>query len=311
MAFNGIMPVNTDVATPHPYGIFSVPGFVQHTGTDDRWVNGFQVEQLLCRGSQTAFMACLPAPANETFLSTATPGTADPVSNVTGFTVVQGIACSTAGFNYDEAVKTAKLVFAAGLQQAVEHALLTGVYTNELAAPAPGNHPLDNLTITTPVSIEQAAALTRTDTARPAVPALAYLEHALAVSMPVVNTIHITPSVAAVLAAAGAIAADSNGVMRTTGNGNVVVIGTGYTGDLPEHHATGYTPASDEGENGRIQWIYGTGPLLVHLSEPEVLTQSLKDTVDVTNNTALIVIAQTVAIHWDGCSVVAVKTSLY
>lgn len=309
MAFNGIMPIDTDAIQPHPYGLFSVPGFVKHTEADNRWVDGFEVEQLLCRSNQSAFMACLPVPSgSESGYLDRTGDGGNFVKRATAFSVVQGVACSTAGLDYDAAVRTAKAVFAAGLQQTAEYALMTGAYSNGLTDPEAGQHPLSAVK-NPPAAIMQSAAVSTTDVALGPVPALATLEQRLAQRMPVVNTVHVTPSTATILAASGAIEA-VDGVMRTKANGNIVVVGTGYPGTVPEH-TTGYTPETGEAENGAVQWMYGTGPLFVHLGEPEVLTPSLKDAVNVENNTSLIVIAQSVAIYWDGCTVASVKTNLY
>jgi len=106
--------------------------------------------------------------------------------------------------------------------------------------------------------------------------------------------IHMPRSIASVLP----LKPGDDGVLRTP-LGNYVIAGDGYTGSGTD----GAMPA------GSAKYIYATGPVSVHMDEPEVVGLP-KDNINVQVNTIEVSAERLAAVTWDGCVHIGVKVDL-
>lgn len=84
--------------------------------------------------------------------------------------------------------------------------------------------------------------------------------------------IHVSPAVATAMTF-GYLVDDSNGVLRTIGNGTLVVPGQGYAGDAGD-------PTGAPAATAKESWIHATGPVDVRRSEVEMLPGELSQALD-------------------------------
>lgn len=303
MVFNGIMPANYGAVKPAAFGLFSVPGFVQHaeTETDEnaRWQNGFEAELIGCMPQVDTLLACLPI----------TPATAPAFNGSTRFKSVGTFmliardTCSTASQPVTQHIERVKATLRLNGQQAAERAFYSGVFNNNSTGTTPGiDKDVESLSDSDVTILADTAALS------PAV-VLSRIESELSKRSPLENTIHISVGAATLLAKDSLIAVADDGTMRTKGNNNLVIVGAGYSGTDPGVDAG--DPLDPDEVSGKVQWIHGTGPVHVHLSAPEVLTPTPQDAVKHSTNEVIVTVAQTAAVYWDSCIHVAAKTTLY
>lgn len=116
------------------------------------------------------------------------------------------------------------------------------------------------------------------DTATSVMSGLALLEDLIG-SSGRAGLIHASPAIATALAY-GHLLEPSQGVLRTVGNGTVVVPGQGYSnadgaGCAPAGHAT---PSATE------SWMYATGPVDIRRTDVEMLPGELSQALDRENN---------------------------
>ncbi len=104
---------------------------------------------------------------------------------------------------------------------------------------------------------------------------IALLEEAIAASGRQ-GIIHVPPAVATAMTF-GYLVDDRQGVLRTIGNGTVVVPGQGYAGDAGD-------PTGAPAATGKQNWIYASGPVDVRRTEVDLLPGELSQALDRENN---------------------------
>lgn len=195
------------------------------------------------------------------------------ISTFAAFTVYVPVTCSGLGVG-DEAAFRARAAAALAAREGrlVEIEFSTGglIPTNPRLNDGQGTFPNGN-TATDPVN------------------GVAILERAIA-DTGAGGVIHVTPEVSTALSARGHALEDDRGVLRTTGNGTVVIPGAGYDGSNPNGHS-GATAVRD--------WIYATGPVDIRRSEVIPVPGTLAEALDRENNILTFRAERDYLVTWD------------
>lgn len=148
---------------------------------------------------------------------------------------------------------------------------------------------------------ENAATLVNGTSAASASKSLAYLEGALAESPSGAGgVIHVTRDVASLLGTEHLVISDGK---VTTVLGTPVAIGSGYSGDGPIGVANTSATLTNK-------WMFGTGPVDVHLGKPELMNESLAQGADVAINDMRIKAVRPAAAYFDPSCHFAVRIDL-
>ena len=121
------------------------------------------------------------------------------------------------------------------------------------------------------------------------------------------GTLHVTSGVGEFLTQKSLVEPDDNGNLETGGRGDVVIIGSGYTGQGPVGD-----PEDDDQADAQpdpavgTSWIYATGPVAYRVGEPEVLPTQFFEAFDRATNTVTYRSERTAAVYHDGCCIFAV-----
>lgn len=194
------------------------------------------------------------------------------LSDFGAFTVHVPVTCSSIGVGDDAAFRArAAAALAAREGRLVEREFMLG----ELMASNP--HLTDDQA-TTPNG----------NTVTDPVNGVALLERAIA-DTGAGGLIHVTPEVATALSARGDFYEDG-GVLRTRGNGTVVIPGAGYTGANPDGHTV---------PSGTQDWIYATGPVDIRRSEVYTVPGTLAEALDRETNVLTFRAEREYLVIWD------------
>lgn len=271
--------------TPLPFGLLTTLGPQVRTPGDSRWQNGVQFESV-CAAGDTTYDDCLVVTG-----AGAPPPPAGPKSATAAlvrrganpFTVYAEIDCSAVGF-WDRSQELAETALGEVEEFQVERALWTGL-AGGVVGVLP--HLAANAAIVDgDITLQTAATTVSGAAVFDVVEGIGELERALAECFHGVGVIHVPRSLAPALADANLLVRD--GFRYLTPNGNLVVLGSGYTGSSPSGISTG---GSD--------WVYATGPLFIYRSGVEITPPV--STLNRNNNDVAVIAERTYVIGWDCC----------
>jgi hypothetical protein len=269
MARNGIVPAPK--VEPALYGLLSVADVVNHGASDEHWIQDISWLSEICAYGVEIVDICDPSVGMEVKDVTSTEPVTAPAFGID----VTDECTTTFGMDLDERRKRMTRAIEAISGHAVEAALWNGYGTGDEEYPAFAN--------SSPTILSSTAVT--------AVQGLALLENAIDCGMGVRGTVHATRGVVSNLAT----------VLRNEGDtlqtrlGTYVAAGTGY-GDVGP---AGETTAAGAG------WMYGTGPLVVHLG-PIIIY----DTPEISTNDVIMKAERPASVAWDRCCLYAVKVTL-
>lgn len=294
MAFKGVFPATKPQAARS--GLLSAGGVdvVRHGDGNLTWVNGpFDFESLSCSFdlllsdycSNSADGVILAASDNRV-------GTGYP------FGIVASYLCTGQGLDMDERKARVLSMADAATQKAVERELWTGA-----SALAGGHLDAQYLASASAVDITPAGGALSPEQA------VAALEWALGQCGTGGGVIHATRDVASLLPKT--VYTDDVSARLYTVLGTPIVPGSGYTGDgpadtvplapvpIPAPGAIGEAPST-------TSWIYGTGPVSVHLGSVEYIGEKI----NTADNEVMVLAGRPAAVYWDGCCHFAVQVDL-
>lgn len=257
MVTNMRLLVDAPPYTPSPYGLLSVADM--RSEGDQHWQAGV-TWQSNCGDSTTTFDECISSsPAASGIPTSKGAGFGPAWRGATPFTVFAEIDCSSIDF-YDRADQLATEALTRNETYTVERAFWSGIvdHTQNIAYPhlAADDNVWDPNSVH-PILLQQ-AAYTVTGTGVDPVCALAMLENDLAIEINGQGVIHMPNELAVYLMAENVLIRDGNRLL--TPNGNVVVVGNGYTGTGPN------------GENADgVLWMYSTGRVFGYRSSIRIL----------------------------------------
>lgn len=271
--------------TPLPYGLLSSLGPYIRSTDDPHWQLGVQWESI-CPLGGTTYDECLtvtgadappPPPPDKT------PTDEMQRRGATPFTVLVDVDCSAPGF-WERSQEMVEEALARVESFQVERAIWTG-----LAASRAVVHPhlASNTDITENEVILDTAAVTVTGT-YDVVEGIGRLERLLADCYRGVGVIHVPRVLAPALADANLLISD--GARYRTPNGNIVVLGEGYTGSSP----SGST-------SNDLVTVYATGLPFIYRSSVD--TTPPVSTLTRTDNDVTVIAERTYLVGWDCCHV--------
>lgn len=284
------------------YGLESV---VDWRDGDPHWRAGVEWEAV-CGGADSTYDECVALGSTSgTVTGSPVPFPEPPAKSATAerqnfgatpFTVYAEIDCSAVGF-YDGGNELAERRLAMIEGREVEEVFWTGVVAGQTgvqfphlsSAAAVGDLELDGSSVTL-----QLASTPVTGVATCPEVALGLLESAFADCYGGQGIVHIPNELIPLFNEAYLLERDGDQLI--TGNGNVVVAGTGYTGSSP----LGVVPAD-------ARWIYMTPRIFGYRSE--VRTFPRETTLDRSVNTVMAVAERTYLLGYD-CCLVGVPVSL-
>lgn len=281
MAFTGVFAATQ--VTEAPFGLSSVATVVNHGIEDEHWVGGYAQEFGLCDVKVTGWGLC-EATASATFHdSTAS----ERYARIAPFAVVVEDGCdSTVGMATmaeERQTRLLKLLDIASVK-AAETELWEGPVTTDLEAiAADRNRYLSDGNVT---AVASGAALNPSR-------ALALLENALdACGLGNQGVIHMTRGTASFLGSQHLVV---DGDALYTIGGTRVVVGSGYKS---------VTNTATQAK------MYATGPVMLHLGAPTMVTANLAEYADPAKNTLVLRAERPVAVTWDGCCQLSALTDL-
>lgn len=286
MALGAVVTDNA-VAEPAPYGILS-PAVTVVEGNSTRWESGFSFDSQGCATGVEIIDSCNPG-----VTAVAVEGDGDVrFRDYYPFAIRTEYRCSTMSLRPEEVEDLALRHHEACAQKAIEFEFWTGTLAKLAAEEWTGEGEYPNRYL---ASTGANDVTPTTGTAVKTKYGLALLEGALAdCGCGVRGTIHATRAVASALGLK-----NNNDRLETT-LGNTVVAGPGYTGSAPN---------GDEPDSPAV-WMYATGPVTVHLSEPFVVPLERSQAVDIARNEIVYTVEQVVAVTWDSCCHSAVLVDL-
>ena len=246
--------------------VSSSPGPAE--GETERWENGYRFQPNALTGGGVAD----PCDAEAEFVPPTRPATEE----FEPFIVWTGDRCSAFGFtaaNYEE---RAREMLEEQESYFIARELWKGTQAQASSWP--------NLFL----ADESSDTLSNGPTA--VVSAIACLEQALAeCGRGSRGMIHVTPQLAAHLAALGNSLVRREGGMLLTLQDTIVVADAGYDGSGPDGTAAGDS-----------QWAYATGMVTVRRSEPVNIPGSLSEALDRSDNTVAFLAQRLASASWDG-----------
>ncbi len=284
--------VESSSFTPLPYGLLSALASEIRNPDDAHWTGGVTYEPLCGAGGST-YDECLTVSgtaSGDTVVPAEPPaksGTTDiTVRGAMPFTVYAEVDCSAPGF-WDRAAQYGAEALAQSEQYQVEQSLWTGIAGGgavvypHLAANVAVYDDHGYLLQTAATSLVGGGTLD-------VVEALGRLEGALADCYNGVGIIHVPRDLASAFHNAQLIIPD--GPRYRTANGNIVVLGSGYTGSSPSG-----TSADS------LAWIYATGMMFIYRG-PVTVTRP-RDSIDRATNTVYAIAERTYLVGWDCCHI--------
>ena len=288
--------------TPPPFSLLSV---IDWRDGDPHWKAGVEWESV-CGDSASTYDECViinatsgavtgdpvpyPAPAPKSATAVRQNFAATP------FTIFAEVDCSAVGF-YDHSTEWAEQVLERTEGKELEAIFATGVVAGVAGTQFPHLGASTAVTDTEAngnILTLQLAATVVTGAASCAQVALGLLESAFADCYGGLGIIHVPNELIPIFDEAYLLERDGDQLL--TGNGNVVVAGTGYPGSSPDG-----TSAAD------VRWIYMTPQIFGYRSD--VRTFQRETTLDRSVNTVHAVAERTYILGYD-CCLVAVPVSL-
>lgn len=280
--------VSAPAFTPLPFGLLSSFSPFIRTPTDPHWQAGVIYESICAIGS-TTYDECFSVTGTGTSVATVGPpaskaGTTEfTLRGATPFTVYAQMDCSVPGF-WDRGIDAVNQAFTQAEQWQVENAFWTGIAGGqELVFP--------HLAADTEIydgDVLLQSAVTTGASGVGVVEGIGLLESALASCYDGVGVLHVPRALAPALA--DAMLLINEGGRYRTPNGNIVVLGAGYTGSAP-----GGTTVDGS------TWVYATGALMIYRSP--TYTINGVDALDRANNTLKPIVERNYLLGWDCCHV--------
>lgn len=291
--------VSAPTFTARDYGLLSVVQ-PRYDEPDAHWRNGVIWQDICGAGSSTYDPFCLVSG------SATTP--AEKADNIdwttfgaTPFTVFAEVDCSPVGYSQEE--QRARAVDALTRTEAwqVERAFWTGAAGGDSAIVFP--HLAANAAVTefqqgaiSPlVQLQCAASTVSGSTILDIVEGIGRLEMAFGQCYQGKGVIHAPLALIETLADHHMI--DSSGGQMRTASGNLIALGTGYTGSGPD----GTIPSN-------AVWVYMTPPVFAYRTQPE--TFAFKEMFDRSTNTLQTIVERTYVLGFSCCCLPAVPISL-
>lgn len=284
-------PVAAPTRTPLPFGLLQAaqtPGF---GSPHER--NGVLVPVDYCGPAGVTYDPCPAPPADMVSQGAQDWVAGDP------FTVYAWDPCSALS-QYSEAQDRARRSLLNGELRTVERLFWTGtISVSGAGTPVVLPHLAEDTEVlvtggpaaTGAGTVLQSAATVVTSAATDLVEALGLVEAQLAWCYGNQGVIHVPRSMGPQLAHS-ALVKQQGSQLVTVPNGNLVVLGSGYTGSGP----TGAIPAGSA-------WIYGTGAVTLRRSDIEL--PDIPTAVDRATNDMVAIAQRTYSITWECCHVAA------
>ena len=285
MVFRGVYPAPE--LEPAPFGLLSVARVMKHTAReyDERWVRGFSYEFDSQMTLSLLTLEDVEATDGEIYNAEGDIRFREYVP----FGIEVEDFRSIFSITGEDRLRRVLTQLEAATQKAVEFELWSGAAAQEATN---SNAYLRK---------EGAASLVNGTSAASAARALAYLEGALADSPSGAGgVIHVTRDVASLLGSEHLYRSDDT---LTTMLGTPVVVGSGYSGDGPINVSNTTATLTNK-------WMYGTGPVDVHLGKPELMNENLAQGADVTINDMRIKAVRPAAAYFDPSCHFAVRVDL-
>jgi hypothetical protein len=275
-------PASSPAFTPLPYGLFSVANFPSET--DLHWMNGIIHRPDTCDPAGSTLNPCPSTDKITKAPSTTGIGKmgADP------FAVYSFIMCGPVGNPAPEFLERGRRALENGGPRAVESVFWTGSVSTTGSPLVMPHLAEDAQTVGPQGEISQlAASPVTTGAAVSPIKGLGMIEGALADCYGGVGVIHVPRTLIPHLDGAGVI--HRNGDQLVTANGNLVAAGAGYPGTAPD---------GSEPLGGQV-WIYATGS--IDIRRGPVNQTPYQESVNMAENSLVIITEQTYVITWDCC----------
>lgn len=278
--------VDSPTFTPLPYGLLSTLATNIRQPSDHHWLAGVQYESL-CANASTTFDDCVSVTGSANGFVVPAPTRTETTSytqrGATPFTVYTEIDCSAPGF-WDRMESSVNESFTQSEQRQVEQAFWTGVAGGQNVVYP---HLAANAVVTDSSVTLQTAATTVVSGSAPLdiVEAMGRIQGELAACYDGVGIIHVPRSLEPALSAQNLII--NEGFRYRTPQGNIVVLGAGYTGSSP----AGVLSDSSK-------WIYATGAMFIYRGPMRTTTGELFDR---DNNLAKAMAERSYVLGWDCC----------
>jgi hypothetical protein len=253
--------------------------------SDPHWKNGITYPEI-CGGASSTYDLCVSAPIVTGSNPTKSDNSGRNWRGALPFSVYTEIDCSPVGW-WDESEPTVQEALRRSEHTVVEAVIATG---NAAGQPVVFPHFSANTQVLDPsdsLIVLQPAAVSITGT-YDVVEALGLLEQSIANCLGAQGMIHVTLPVFDALVNQ-LVVFQKNGLWYTA-KGNMVVPGSGYTGNSP----AGAAPAAG------TSWMYATGPMIGYRGRPQQVgtrTESLDRSV----NTLKVIVERTYVIGWVCC----------
>ena len=213
-----------------------------------------------------------------------------PNRGADSFVVYTWLDCSMVGLGYEELKARTLRAHANNAQTIVEYVFWTGGAFNTV------QHLAEDTAITetvggSTVNLQTAATVIVTG-AVDVVEAIARLESSMGVCYGGTPLIHV-PRMATAHLAANHLLKEKGPLLRTAGNGSIVIPAPGYTGSAP----TGILPPVGSG----IRWFYATGSVKMLQSEPMITAGSASEILGRSTNDSVLIVEQRFTFMWDCC----------
>lgn len=267
------------------YGILS-PAVTVITEQSEDWINGFQYETTDAQAKVEISTIVGANPPVDYVAIEPVPG-APTVRNYYPFMVTASVRASTMGTKIDQVQAAAENALEIVMQKAIEIEFWKGTAAQALTAENDNRY----------LSHVEATDVTPTPgTAIKVKYGQALLEQALGN-----GTIGSRGTLHAPLLIASAMAAGDRDGALTTGLGNTVVAGAGYSNTGPDGEVAPTGTA----------WMYATGPVTVHLGPmPTITPEKMSQAVNVSKNEIEFFVDRPAAVTWSTTPLYAVLVNL-
>lgn len=271
--------------TPLPYGLWDVAQ--KPSAASAHWQHGITWEER-CDAGATTYEECITVTGTGGAAPPAPETKADNVDQLfrgaTPFTVYAEYTCSPVGRSEADTNSLAEAALAKVENWWAEQAFWTGTSGGRVTV---WPHLAASTTLVDPsgITLQTAASVAATGDAAHA---LGAVEAALADCYHGEGVIHIAPEALPTFRAWDLVKDDGTGSLRTTA-GNLVVVGTGYTGSSPIG-----TAAADQ-----TSWIYATGAVFGYRGNMRVTT--LAQSFDRAENTVHMLAERTYVLAFECC----------
>jgi hypothetical protein len=281
---------------PAPGGILDAATVHEHADSWGKWTNGsFGWLSEACPTTLILADYCTNTGEGIIAESDATPGEGWP------FAIITRYDCLTIGMKLEEAKAIALRQNVAGTQKALEWELWTGG-----AASAADHISTRYLSSSASIDVTPSSGTASVELG------VAMLEQALAdCGLGTQGTIHMSRSAAQMAVSNRAVRWTQDNKL-TTALRTPVIAGVGYDPDVPRATApptqAPIPPPSSIGPAPTEQWMYATGPVVVHLGPSEII--NIQPMVNIVTNEITVLAGRPAALVYDACCTFAVNVDL-